>query len=190
VNCRKTPIERIVPEGIQTSDGKIHEVDVIVLAVGFDAGSGALSRIDIRGRDGRSLKDKCTTISRTAMGLQVARLSQPVHHRRAARSFRSAVQHDDLPAAAGRLDHRLHRLCAGERQERRRSDQGVRGQLGEAHDETAGPRPSLSKPTHWYMGSNVGGKPRRLLAYIGGVGNYNQQCDALAANGYQGFSMT
>jgi acetone monooxygenase len=48
VNCRKTPIERIVPEGIQTSDGKIHEADVIILAVGFDAGSGALSRIDIR----------------------------------------------------------------------------------------------------------------------------------------------
>ena len=71
MNCRKTPIERIVPEGIQTSDGKIHEVDVIVLAVGFDAGSGALSRIDIRGRDGRSLKDRWKDEIRTAMGLQV-----------------------------------------------------------------------------------------------------------------------
>jgi acetone monooxygenase len=40
------------------------------------------------------------------------------------------------------------------------------------------------------MGSNVDGKPRRLLAYIGGVGNYNQQCNALAENGYQGFAMT
>ncbi|MBL3206251.1 cyclohexanone monooxygenase, partial [Klebsiella pneumoniae] len=46
VDCRETPIERIVPEGIQTADGKVHEVDIIVLAVGFDAGSGALSRID------------------------------------------------------------------------------------------------------------------------------------------------
>ena len=42
----------------------------------------------------------------------------------------------------------------------------------------------------WYMGSNVDGKPRRLLSYIGGVGNYNRQCDELAANGYQGFAMT
>ncbi|MBL8471989.1 MAG: NAD(P)/FAD-dependent oxidoreductase, partial [Rhodocyclaceae bacterium] len=40
VNCRATPIERVVPEGFQTSDGKVHEVDVIILAVGFDAGSG------------------------------------------------------------------------------------------------------------------------------------------------------
>ena len=71
VNCRKTPIERIVPEGIQTSDGKVHEADIIILAVGFDAGSGALSRIDIRGRDGRSLKDRWHEEIRTAMGLQV-----------------------------------------------------------------------------------------------------------------------
>ena len=71
MNCRKTPIERIVPEGIQTSDGKVHEADIIILAVGFDAGSGALSRIDIRGRDGRSLKDRWHDEIRTAMGLQV-----------------------------------------------------------------------------------------------------------------------
>jgi len=48
----------------------------------------------------------------------------------------------------------------------------------------------ISKTNSWYMGSNVDGKPRRLLAYIGGVGNYNRQCDELAANGYQGFAMT
>jgi acetone monooxygenase (methyl acetate-forming) len=58
VNCRKTPIECVVPEGAQTADGKVHEADVIILAVGFDAGSGALTRIDIRGRGGRSLKEE------------------------------------------------------------------------------------------------------------------------------------
>lgn len=71
ISCRETPIERIVPNGIQTSDGKVHEVDVIVLAVGFDAGTGALSRIDIRGRDDRSLKAQWNQEIRTAMGLQV-----------------------------------------------------------------------------------------------------------------------
>ena len=57
------------------------------------------------------------------------------------------------------------------------------------HDETAAAT-LVVKTDSWYMGSNVDGKPRRLLSYIGGVGNYNQQCDALAANGYQGFAMT
>jgi cation diffusion facilitator CzcD-associated flavoprotein CzcO len=60
-----------VPESIQTADGKIHEVDIIVLAVGFDAGSGALSRIDIRGRDSRSLKEQWKQEIRTSMGLQI-----------------------------------------------------------------------------------------------------------------------
>ena len=83
VNCRKTPIERIEPEGIQTSDGKLHEVDVIILAIGFDAGSGALSRIDIRGRDGRSLKDAVEGRNPHGDGTAGARLSQPVHDRRA-----------------------------------------------------------------------------------------------------------
>jgi acetone monooxygenase len=71
VDCKQSPIERIVPEGIQTADGKIHEVDIIVLAVGFDAGSGALSRIDIRGRDSRSLKEQWKQEIRTSMGLQI-----------------------------------------------------------------------------------------------------------------------
>jgi len=45
------------------------------------------------------------------------------------------------------------------------------------------------KTDSWYMGSNVDGKPRRLLSYIGGVGNYNRQCDELAASGYPGLAM-
>jgi acetone monooxygenase len=45
------------------------------------------------------------------------------------------------------------------------------------------------KTNSWYMGSNVKGKPRRLLSYIGGVGAYRQKCDAVAASGYAGFAM-
>jgi acetone monooxygenase len=56
------------------------------------------------------------------------------------------------------------------------------------HDETA--NQTLVVKTHsWYMGSNVDGKPRRLLSYIGGVGNYHRLCDEQAAAGYPGFSM-
>ena len=41
----------------------------------------------------------------------------------------------------------------------------------------------------WYMGSNIAGKPRRLLSYIGGVGQYRDKCDEVARNGYSGFVM-
>ena len=189
VNCRKTPIERIVPEGIQTSDGKIHEVDVIVLAVGFDAGSGALSRIDIRGRDGRSLKDRWKDEIRTAMGLQVHgypnlfTTGAPLAPSAALCNMTTCLQQQvdwiaDCIAYA--RENGKHVVEATKEFE----DNWVKH-----HDETAAAT-LVVKTDSWYMGSNVDGKPRRLLAYIGGVGNYNQQCDALAANGYQGFAMT
>ena len=61
----------MTPDGIQTVDGKLYELDIIILATGFDAGTGALTRIDIRGRGGRSLKEDWSRDIRTTMGLQV-----------------------------------------------------------------------------------------------------------------------
>ena len=83
---------------------------MIILATGFDAGSGALTRIDIRGRDGRSLKDEWSRDIRTTMGLQVHGYPEPLHDRRAAGAIDGALQHDHLPSAAGRVDQRLHRV--------------------------------------------------------------------------------
>ncbi|MGY8685621.1 NAD(P)/FAD-dependent oxidoreductase, partial [Bradyrhizobium sp. UFLA05-153] len=71
VSVKTNAIKRITAEGIQTADGTVHPLDVIILATGFDAGTGALTRIDIRGRDGRSLKEEWGRDIRTTMGLQV-----------------------------------------------------------------------------------------------------------------------
>ena len=73
---KDNPIARIRPEGIELADGSVHELDVIILATGFDAGTGALTRIDIRGRDGRTLARGWATTSAprwgaTTMGLMV-----------------------------------------------------------------------------------------------------------------------
>lgn len=70
VNVRGNPIARVTPEGIELADGTVHALDVIILATGFDAGTGALTRIDIRGREGR-LKEDWGRDIRTAMGLGV-----------------------------------------------------------------------------------------------------------------------
>jgi acetone monooxygenase (methyl acetate-forming) len=58
----------------------------------------------------------------------------------------------------------------------------------EHHDETANAT-LISKTVSWYLGSNVEGKPRRVLSYTGGVGTYRQKCAEVAASGYQGFDM-
>jgi len=56
------------------------------------------------------------------------------------------------------------------------------------HDETADAT-LVTKTNSWYMGSNIEGKPRRLLSYIGGVGAYRQKCTEVADQGYPGFEM-
>ena len=71
VGVRDNPIEAVTPEGIKMADGTVHELDMIIMATGFDAGTGALTRIDIRGRGARSLTEDWGKEIRTTMGLQV-----------------------------------------------------------------------------------------------------------------------
>lgn len=72
VDVQETPIERITPKGILTSDGIERELDIIVYATGFDAITGAFDRIDIRGVGGERLKDKWTDGPLTFLGIHVA----------------------------------------------------------------------------------------------------------------------
>jgi cation diffusion facilitator CzcD-associated flavoprotein CzcO len=69
VDLTQTPMVRVTPEGIETTDG-VREFDIIVWATGFDFGTGALSRMDIRGRDGLSLADHWADGPRTFLGVQ------------------------------------------------------------------------------------------------------------------------
>ncbi|MCT9823685.1 flavin-containing monooxygenase [Pseudomonas veronii] len=188
VGCKQSPIERIVPEGIQTADGKIHEVDIIVLAVGFDAGSGALSRIDIRGRDNRSLREQWKQEIRTSMGLQIHgypnlfTTGAPLAPSAALCNMTTCLQ-QQVDWITGCIEfaiqHGKHVVEASKEFE----DDWV-----QHHDETAA-KTLVVKTDSWYMGSNVDGKPRRLVSYIGGVGNYHRRCDEIAAQGYPGFEM-
>lgn len=188
VSVKANPIERVTPTGIQTADGTIHELDIIVLATGFDAGTGALTRIDIRGRDGRSLKEDWSKDIRTTMGLQVHGYPN---------LFTTAVPL--APSAA------LCNMTTCLQQQVEWIDDCIRfvrtknlnvveptkdtedGWVAH-HDETANAT-LIAKTNSWYLGSNVEGKPRRVLSYCGGVGAYRQKCDEVAAGGYQGFTM-
>lgn len=188
VSVKANPIERVTPTGIQTADGTIHELDIIVLATGFDAGTGALTRIDIRGRDGRSLKEDWSKDIRTTMGLQVHGYPN---------LFTTAVPL--APSAA------LCNMTTCLQQQVEWIDDCIRfvrtknlnvveptkdtedGWVAH-HDETANAT-LIAKTNSWYLGSNVEGKPRRVLSYCGGVGVYRQKCDEVAASGYQGFTM-
>jgi acetone monooxygenase (methyl acetate-forming) len=188
VNVRDNPIARVVPEGIQTADGAVHELDVIVLATGFDAGTGALTRIDIRGRGGRSLREDWGRDIRTTMGLQIHgypnlfTTATPLAPSAALCNMTTCLQ-QQTEWISGCIRHmRENGLTVCEPTEEMED-----GWVAH-HDETAGAN-LISKTVSWYLGSNVAGKPRRVLSYTGGVGAYRQKCAEVAAGGYQGFAM-
>jgi cation diffusion facilitator CzcD-associated flavoprotein CzcO len=188
VGVKDNPIERVTPEGIRTADGTVHELDLIILATGFDAGTGALTRIDIRGKGGRSLKEDWSKDIRTTMGLQVHGYPN---------LFTTAVPLAPSAALCNMT------TCLQQQAEwisdcirhMRRTGKTVCEPTKEAedrwvahHDETANAT-LIARTTSWYLGSNVKGKPRRVLSYTGGVGTYRRKCDEVAASGYQGFTM-
>jgi acetone monooxygenase (methyl acetate-forming) len=187
VAVKDNPIERITPDGLRLADGTAYEFDVIILATGFDAGSGALTRIDIRGRDGRSLKDEWSRDIRTTMGLQVHgypnpfTTGAPLAPSTALCNMTTCLQQQVEWISDCIRYLRMNQLNVIE-PTKEAQDAWVTH-----HDEIA--NTTLVTKTHsWYMGSNVEGKPRRLLSYIGGVGTYRKKCDDVAAQGYQGFA--
>jgi len=188
VSVRSNPIERITPNGLQLRNGTEHEFDVLIFATGFDAGTGALTRIDIRGRDGRSLKEDWGREIRSTMGLQVHgypnlfTTAAPLAPSAALCNMTTCLQQQAEWISDCIRYMRENGLTVCE-PTREAEDEWI------AHHEAVAGATLVTKTTSWYMGSNVDGKPRRLLSYIGGVGAYRQKCDAAAASNYAGFAM-
>ena len=187
VDIRRAPIEAITPKGVRTTDAG-YALDSIVFATGFDAMTGALLSIDIRGRGGRTLRDAWAEGPRTYLGLDRGRLSESLHDHRPRQPV-GAQQHDRVHRAARRLDRRLHRpharARAGTIEATAAAQEAWVGHVNEVGHATLYPRANS-----WYMGANIPGKPRIFMPYVGGVWTYRQICDDIAAKGYEGFTLT
>lgn len=189
VSVKDNRIVEIVPEGIKLADGTIFELDVILLATGFDAGSGALTRIDIRGRDNRALKEDWGRDIRTAYGLQVHGYPNlfltgaPLAPSAALCNMTTCLQ-QQTEWIADCIKFLRAKGASAIEPTAELEDSWVRH-----HDEVANAN-LISKTNSWYVGSNVPGKPRRVLSYTGGVGAYRAKCDELAQNSYAGFEVT
>ncbi|HSK57875.1 MAG TPA: cyclohexanone monooxygenase, partial [Actinomycetospora sp.] len=187
VNVRDNAIARIRPEGIELADGTVHELDVIILATGFDAGTGALTRIDVRGRDGRSLAEEWGQDIRTTMGLakhgypNLLTTAVPLAPSAALCNMTTCLQQQ-----TEWITNAVRDLRAEGKSTIEPTAEGEDAWVAH-HEEVAGAT-LVPKTTSWYLGSNVPGKPRRLLSYIGGVGTYRQKCEEEAAAGYPAFA--
>ena len=186
IDVRSNPIVGITPKGIKTTAGE-EELDMIVFATGYDGMTGPLFKIDIRGRDGISLKDKWEDgeATRTYFGLSTNGFPN-MFMMTGPESPSCAEQYADFHRTACRMDqdclnymrdNDYNLIEANEQAENEWSDH-----VRELAEQTL-----YVKTDSWYMGANIEGKPRRFPIYVGGVGTYRKKCEEIANNGYEGF---
>jgi cyclohexanone monooxygenase len=187
VDIRSNPIEEILPNGVRTGAGD-YEVDALVLATGFDAMTGSVARIDIIGRQGRTLNQKWAEGPKTYLGLMSAGfpnlfiITGPGSPSVLSNMIVSIEQHVDWIAdcIAWMRGRGLDTMEADKDAE----DKWV------AHVNEVAHGTLYPQANSWYMGANIPGKPQIFMPYIGGVGVYRQICNDVAAKGYEGFAMT
>ncbi|MBN9005139.1 MAG: NAD(P)/FAD-dependent oxidoreductase [Rhizobiales bacterium] len=184
VDVKSAPIEEILPNGLRTG-GKVYEFDTLVLATGFDAMTGSVAKIDIRGRDGQTLNDKWAAGPRTYLGLMsegfpnLFVITGPGSPSVLSNMIVSIEQHVDWIAdCLGYMRDRGFEVMEAKRDA---EDKWV-DHVNEVAHGTLYPQANS-----WYMGANIPGKPRIFMPYIGGVGAYRQICNDVAAKGYEGF---
>ena len=186
VDLRKTPIERVTRSGIKTAAGE-HDLDVLVLATGFDAVTGGLTGIDIRGTQGETLREKWAKGVRAHLGMAAAGFPNLlfVYGPHSPNAFANGPTCAELQGdwIVGLLDHvrqrdwkRFEATAPGEEE--------WRTQVLALANATLFPQADS-----WYLGANIPGKPREMLSFAGGLSTYMAKCNESAERGYEGFTI-
>ncbi len=187
VDLRESAIERVTPNGVKTRDRE-HELDVLVMATGFDSVTGGLTNIDIRGTDGVTLREKWADGVRTYQGLTNAGYPNVMvtYGPQAPTAFcngpsSAEYQGDYIVSCLAYLrEHGLSRIEATPAAEAE-----WRCHCQDLADATLFPHADS-----WYMGANIPGKTRELLMYSGGLPLYLQELRESAAKGYAGYELS
>ncbi|MCH2172477.1 NAD(P)/FAD-dependent oxidoreductase [Myxococcota bacterium] len=187
VDIRQDPITAITQDGLHTKNAEF-ELDTLVLATGFDAMTGALLNIDIRGSEGLRLADKWVEGPRTYLGLQVSGFpnlftitgpgspsvltNMPVSIELHVEWISDCIQH--------MRDNALETIEASQEAEDRWVEH-----VSDVAKETL-----LGQADSWYLGANIPGKTRVVMPYPGGHFEYRKRCEKIARNGYSGFDLS
>jgi cyclohexanone monooxygenase len=187
VDIRSNPIEEITANAVRTG-AKDYEVDALVLATGFDAMTGSVAKIDIRGRNGQTLNQKWAEGPKTYLGVMSAGfpnlfiITGPGSPSVLSNMIVSIEQHVDWITDC--IGYMRDRDLVSMEAKKDAEDNWV-DHVNEVAHGTLYPQANS-----WYMGANIPGKPRIFMPYIGGVGAYRQICNDVAAKGYEGFAMS
>jgi len=182
VDLKETPIERITPNGIKTSE-KEYEFDVIIYATGFDAFTGALTQIDIRGEGGQTLKDKWTEGPQTYLGMQIAGFPNLF--------LAISTAFGNYPVCAEMIVEWIT-YCIRYVREKGYARITPTQQAEAAwvqHAAELAEGSLFAAGNSWFVGANIPGKKRVFLLYANTVPAYRKRCAEVAAKGYEGFHL-
>ncbi len=185
IDVRSNPIAEITERGLRLEDGGEYEFDAIVYATGFDAMTGPLNKIDIRGRDGRLLREKWSAGPRTYLGLMSAgfpnlfMITGP----------QSPSVLSNMPVSIEQHVEFISRIIGDMRDRGAKTVEAAPDaeEAWVAHNQELAEGTLFPTADTWYMGANIPGKPRVFMPNLDFVGPYRAKCDAIAANDYEGF---
>ena len=187
VDVNKTPIKGLTRNGIETTERE-YNFDIVVFAIGFDAMTGALLSIDIRGKDDVSLKEKWSEGPRTYLGLasegfpNMFTITGPGSPSVLSNMMTSIEQHVDwISGFVSHIEDRDKTTVEANKDD----EDSWMDHVAEVADGTL--RYSCNS---WYVGANIPGKKRIFLPYAGGLPQYSDICDKVAAEGYSGFTIS
>ncbi|MEK3727970.1 flavin-containing monooxygenase [Lysinibacillus sp. FSL W8-0953] len=188
VDVKESPIKKITETGIQTTD-EHYDLDRIIFATGYDGMTGPLFKIDIRGRNGETLKEKWEDGAsvQTYLGLTTAgfpnlfMITGPESPSVLVNMPIAIEQHVEWIAQC--IDYlREHDIDLVE--PHKEAEEAWSKHCREIANTTL-----YVKGDSWYTGANIEGKPRSFLIYLGGFDYYTKHCHEVAQNNYEGFKL-
>ncbi|MEO5841032.1 MAG: NAD(P)/FAD-dependent oxidoreductase [Acidimicrobiales bacterium] len=188
VDLRTDSIEEVTPTGIRTKTGFV-PLDVIVFATGFDAMTGALTRIDVRGRGGRLLRDDWAGGPRTYLGVGMAGYPNLFVVVGPGSPAVLATYPPQIELQMGWIAEFLRYLTEAGFTSVEAEVDAQDAWCDHVNEVAVGTMFTAESCNSWYNGQNIEGKPRVFLPYVGGLPLYMSRCNEVAANGYEGFAL-
>ena len=181
-------IEEITEKGIRAG-GKEYEFDIIVFATGFDAMTGPLKALNLKGRGGRALEKEWADGPHSYLGISVAGFPNLF----TITGPQSPSVLSNMPVS---IEQHVEWItdCIDNMRKTGRTTIEATPQAQDnwvAHVNEIVNMTLMPGANSWYMSANIAGKPRAFLPYLGpeGVGGYRKKCDEVAAKGYEGFEL-
>jgi cation diffusion facilitator CzcD-associated flavoprotein CzcO len=187
VDCNTDPVLEFTEKGVRTPSGET-ELDMLILATGYDGLTGALMAFDVVGRNGRKVNDHWKDGARSYLGLMMEGFPNLFMttgpNGPAALANIVRISEHDVDLIAGVITHMDREGLATIEASKAAED----GWMDLVH--TLSQRTLLSKAKTWYVGANVKGKPQGLPMFTGGFLKYREACAAVVQDGYRGFTFT